>query len=111
MVEVAIIRPGPITGKMVHPYLNRHQDREPVTYPHHSLEPVLRRTLGVPLFQEQLLRVAMVAANFTGGEAEDLRRAMGFKRSLERISEIEAKLRNGLRKNGIGANRNFSPVL
>jgi error-prone DNA polymerase len=103
VVEVAIIRPGPITGKMVHPYLNRRQGREPVTYPHPSLEPVLRRTLGVPLFQEQLLRVAMVAANFTGGEAEDLRRAMGFKRSLERMSEIEAKLRNGLRKNGIGA--------
>ncbi len=103
VVEVAIIRPGPITGKMVHPYLNRRQGHEPVTYPHPSLEPVLRRTLGVPLFQEQLLRVAMVAANFTGGEAEDLRRAMGFKRSLERMSEIEAKLRNGLRKNGIGA--------
>ncbi|MCC6263249.1 MAG: error-prone DNA polymerase, partial [Bryobacterales bacterium] len=103
VVEVAIIRPGPITGKMVHPYLNRRQGHEPVTYPHPALEPVLRRTLGVPLFQEQLLRVAMVAADFTGGEAEELRRAMGFKRSLERMSEIEAKLREGLRKNGIGA--------
>ncbi|MDZ7639388.1 MAG: error-prone DNA polymerase [Bryobacterales bacterium] len=102
VVEVAIIRPGPITGKMVHPYLNRRQGREPVTYPHPSLEPVLRRTMGVPLFQEQLLRVAMVAANFSGGEAEELRRAMGFKRSHERMSEIEAKLRNGLRANGIG---------
>ncbi|MCL4781727.1 MAG: error-prone DNA polymerase [Bryobacterales bacterium] len=102
VVEVAIIRPGPITGKMVHPYLKRRQGREPVTYPHPALEPVLRRTLGVPLFQEQLLRVAMVAANFSGGEAEELRRAMGFKRSLERMSEIEAKLRDGLRKNGIG---------
>ena len=66
---------------MVHPYLNRRAGREPVSYPHPSLEPILKRTLGVPLFQEQLLRMAMVAAGFTGGQAEDLRRAMGFKRS------------------------------
>ncbi|MEZ5393385.1 MAG: hypothetical protein R2724_11045 [Bryobacterales bacterium] len=101
VVEVAIIRPGPITGNMVHPYLNRRRGREPVTYPHPSLEPVLRRTLGVPLFQEQLLRIAMVAANFTGGEAEELRRAMGFKRSVERMGSIERKLREGLASNGI----------
>lgn len=101
VVEVAIIRPGPIIGKMVHPYLNRRLGREPVKYPHPSLEPVLRRTLGVPLFQEQLLRVAMEAASFTGGEAEELRRAMGFKRSVERMSEIERKLRSGLNTNGI----------
>ena len=101
VVEVAIIRPGPIIGKMVHPYLNRRLGREAVKYPHPSLEPVLRRTLGVPLFQEQLLRVAMEAACFTGGEAEELRRAMGFKRSVERMDEIEKKLRQGLHKNGI----------
>src|SRR5207237_1368892 len=85
VVQVAIIRPGPIVGKMMHPYMNRRQGKEPVTYAHPSLEPILERTLGVPLFQEQLLRIAMVAANFTGGEAEDLRRAMGFKRSEERM--------------------------
>ncbi|MCW5963332.1 MAG: error-prone DNA polymerase [Bryobacterales bacterium] len=101
VVEVAIIRPGPIVGKMVHPYLNRRLGREPVTYPHPKVEPVLRRTLGVPLFQEQLLRIAMDAANFTGGEAEELRRAMGFKRSVERMEAIETKLRQGLRANGI----------
>ena len=101
VVEVAIIRPGPIVGKLTHPYLNRRMGREPVTYPHPSLEPILKRTLGVPLFQEQLLRVAMTAAGFTGGEAEDLRRAMGFKRSTERMKGIEAKLRRGLHKNGI----------
>ncbi len=101
VVEVAIIRPGPIVGKMVHPYLNRRLGREAVTYPHPKVEPVLRRTLGVPLFQEQLLRIAMDAANFTGGEAEELRRAMGFKRSAERMAAIETKLRQGLRANGI----------
>ena len=101
VVEVALIRPGPIVGKMVHPYINRRLGREPVTYPHPSLEPILKRTLGVPLFQEQLLRLAMVAAGFTGGEAEELRRAMGFKRSVERMEEIERKLRGGLAANGI----------
>ena len=85
VVEVAIIRPGPIVGQMVHPYLNRRAGREPVLYPHPSLEPILRRTLGVPLFQEQLLRIAMVAAGFTGGQAEELRRAFGFKRSERRM--------------------------
>jgi error-prone DNA polymerase len=101
VVQVAIIRPGPIVGKMVNPFLLRRQGREEVTYPHPSLEPVLARTLGVPLFQEQLLRIAMIAANFTGGEAEDLRRAMGFKRSQARMREIEAKLRTGMTQNGI----------
>src|SRR6201998_3520038 len=100
VVQVAIIRPGPIVGKMMHPYMNRRQGKEPVTYAHPSLEPILERTLGVPLFQEQLLRIAMVAANFTGGEAEELRRAMGFKRSEERMKKIEAKLRSGMRQNG-----------
>ena len=101
VVQVAIIRPGPIVGNMVHPYLKRRQGREPVKYPHPSLEPVLKRTLGVPLFQEQLLRMAMIAADFTGGEAEDLRRAMGFKRSEVRMKEIEKKLRRGMDAKGI----------
>ena len=101
VVEVAIIRPGPIIGQMVHPYLNRRQGREPVTYPHPSLGPVLQRTLGVPLFQEQLLRVAMIAAGFSGGEAEELRRAFGFKQSEEKMDDIEVKLRQGMSERGI----------
>jgi len=101
VVQVAIIRPGPIVGQMVNPFLQRRQGKEEVTYAHPSLQPILERTLGVPLFQEQLLRIAMVAANFTGGEAEDLRRAMGFKRSQARMREIEAKLRDGMTANGI----------
>jgi error-prone DNA polymerase len=84
-------------------FARQRQGKEPVTYAHRSLEPILERTLGVPLFQEQLLRIAMVAANFTGGEAEELRRAMGFKRSEERMKKIEAKLRSGMTQNG------FSP--
>ncbi len=101
VVEVAIIRPGPIVGNMVHPYLNRRAGREPVTYAHPSLEPILARTLGVPLFQEQLLRMAMVTAGFSGGQAEDLRRALGFKRSERRMKEVEITLRAGMAKNGI----------
>ncbi len=101
VVQVAIIRPGPIVGKMVHPYLNRRQGREVPDCLHPSLEPVLQRTLGVPLFQEQLLRMAMIAAGFTGGQAEDLRRAFGFKRSEKRMAEIEVKLREGMQRNGI----------
>ncbi len=101
VVQVAIIRPGPIVGQMVNPFLQRRQGKEEVTYAHPSLEPVLKRTLGVPLFQEQLLRIAMIAANFTGGEAEELRRAMGFKRSQARMKEIEAKLRAGMTRNSI----------
>jgi error-prone DNA polymerase len=101
VVQVAIIRPGPIVGKMVHPYLRRRQGRERADYLHPSLEPVLQRTLGVPLFQEQLLRMAMIVAGFTGGQAEELRRAMGFKRSEKRMKEIETKLREGMERNGI----------
>jgi error-prone DNA polymerase len=101
VVQVALIRPGPIVGKMVHPYLNRRQGREAPDCLHPSLEPVLRRTLGVPLFQEQLLRMAMIAAGFTGGQAEELRRAMGFKRSEKRMADIEVKLREGMRSKGI----------
>ena len=102
VVEVAIIRPGPIVGQMVHPYLKRRQGAEPVSYPHPSLQPILERTLGVPLFQEQLLRMAMVAAGFSGGEAEELRRAFGFKRSERRMQQIEGKLREGIARQGIG---------
>ena len=101
VVEVAIIRPGPIVGQMVHPYLKRRAGLEPVTYPHPALEPILQRTLGVPLFQEQLLWIAMVAAGFSGGEAEELRRAFGFKRSAQRMKQIEGKLRAGMTKQGI----------
>ncbi len=101
VVEVAIIRPGPIVGKMVHPYLARRRGDEAVTYAHPLLEPVLKRTLGVPLFQEQLLRMAMVVAGFSGGEAEELRRAMGFKRSMKRMQQIEQRLRDGMARNGI----------
>ena len=101
VVQVAIIRPGPIVGGMIRPFFDRRQSRLPIEYPHPCLEPILKRTLGVPLFQEQLLRIAMVAANFTGGEAEELRRAMGFKRSMERMAEIETRLRAGMTKNGI----------
>ena len=101
VVQVAIIRPGPIVGKMVHPYLNRRQGREAADCLHPSLEPVLRRTLGVPLFQEQLLKMAMIAAGFSGGEAEELRRAMGFKRSEKRMADLEERLRAGMASNGI----------
>jgi error-prone DNA polymerase len=101
VVQVAIIRPGPIVGNMVNPFLERRLGRAPVKYAHPELEPVLRRTLGMPLFQEQLLKMAMICANFTGGEAEELRRAMGFKRSEKRMRDIEVKLRRGMTEKGI----------
>jgi error-prone DNA polymerase len=101
VVQVAIIRPGPIVGRMMHPYMRRRQGKEKVTYPHPSLEPVLERTLGVPLFQEQLLRMAMTVANFSGAEAEELRRAVGMRRSWERMKNLEGKLRDGMTSNGI----------
>jgi error-prone DNA polymerase len=103
VVQVAIIRPGPIVGKMMHPYMRRRQKKEAVTYPHPSLEPVLKRTLGVPLFQEQLLRMAMTVANFSGAEAEELRRAVGMRRSWERMKNLEGKLRAGMTTNGLDA--------
>ena len=101
VVQVAIIRPGPIVGKMVHPYLRRRQKLEVPECLHPLLEPVLARTLGVPLFQEQLLRMAMIAAGFTGGQAEELRRALGFKRSEARMKEVEVNLRSGMNAKGI----------
>ena len=103
VVQVAIIRPGPIVGKMMHPYMRRRQGKEPVTYPHPLLEPVLKRTLGVPLFQEQLLRMAMTVASFSGAEAEELRRAVGMRRSMQRMKDLEGRLRSGMARNGIGA--------
>ncbi len=101
VVQVAIIRPGPIVGDMVHPYLRRRAGREEPTVPHPALEPILKRTLGVPLFQEQLLRMAMATAGFTGGEAEELRRAFGFKRSERAMKAVEEKLRAGMARQGI----------
>ena len=102
VVQVAIIRPGPIVGKMMHPYMRRRQGQEEVSYPHPLLEPVLKRTLGVPLFQEQLLRMAMVVASFSGSEAEELRRAVGMRRSMQRMRNLEGRLRDGMTRNGIG---------
>ena len=102
VVQVAIIRPGPIIGKMMQPYMRRRQHKEEVTYPHPSLEPVLERTLGVPLFQEQLLRMAMTVASFSGAEAEELRRAVGMRRSMQRMKDLEGRLRDGMTRNGIG---------
>ncbi len=96
VVQVAIIRPGPIVGKMLSGYIARRMGKEPVDYMHPSFEPILKRTLGVPLFQEQLLRMAMTIAGFTGGEAEELRRALGFKRADKRLAKIEVRLRSGM---------------
>ncbi len=103
VVQVAIIRPGPIVGKMMHPYMRRRQGKEEVTYPHPLLEPALKRTLGVPLFQEQLLRMAMTVASFSGAEAEELRRAVGMRRSMQRMKDLEGRLRAGMTRNGIDA--------
>ncbi len=103
VVQVAIIRPGPIVGKMMHPYMRRRQGKEEVTYPHPLLQETLERTLGVPLFQEQLLRMAMVVANFSGSEAEELRKAVGMRRSMARMTQLEAKMREGMTVNGLDA--------
>ncbi|UCG61720.1 MAG: error-prone DNA polymerase, partial [Candidatus Zixiibacteriota bacterium] len=101
VVEVALIRPGPIQGDMVHPYLRRRNGEEEVTYPHPCLEPILKKTLGVPLFQEQGMKVAVVAAGFSASEADELRRAMGHKRSWEKMEAISERLILGMVKNGI----------
>src|SRR5438876_4930822 len=103
VIEVAIIRPGPIQGDMVHPYLARRAGREPVTYFDPRLEPVLGRTLGVPLFQEQMLKIAMVMADFSGDEAEELRRALSFHRSEERMNKVSVKLRAAMARKNIAA--------
>ncbi|HEY5892297.1 MAG TPA: error-prone DNA polymerase [Chthoniobacterales bacterium] len=101
VVEVAIIRPGPIQGNMLDPYLARRAGKEEVTYMHPLLEPVLERTLGVPLFQEQLLKMAMVMADFSGSEAEELRRALSFHRSHDRMEKVCVKLRTAMERKGI----------
>jgi error-prone DNA polymerase len=101
VVQIALIRPGPIVGNMVHPYLKRRQGREPPACLHPSLEPALKRTLGVPLFQEQLLKMAMICAGFSGGEAEELRRAFGYKRPGAKMRDVEVKLRRGMEENGL----------
>src|SRR5213592_3782414 len=101
VIEVAIIRPGPIQGDMVHPYLARRAGREPPTYFDPRLEPVLKRTLGVPLFQEQMLKIAMVMADFSGDEAEELRRALSFHHSEERMNKVCAKLRMAMERKGV----------
>ena len=101
VIEVAIIRPGPIQGDMVHPYLARRAGKEPVAYFDNRLKPVLERTLGVPLFQEQMLKIAMVMADFSGDEAEELRRALSFHRSEERMNKVSVKLRAAMQRKGI----------
>ncbi|MDB6095564.1 MAG: polymerase alpha subunit [Verrucomicrobia bacterium] len=100
-IEVAIIRPGPIQGEATNPYLNRRQGKEPVTYMDERLKPILERTLGIVIFQEQILRIAMELANFTASEADELRRAIGFTRSRERLNRMEEKLHAGLKANGV----------
>ncbi|HMQ05569.1 MAG TPA: error-prone DNA polymerase [Pyrinomonadaceae bacterium] len=101
VVQVAIIRPGPVVGNMLSAYIDRRQGLEEITYPHPSLKPILERTLGVPLFQEQLLKMAMDIASFSGAEAEELRRAMGFKRPDRRMEQISRNLRDGMTRNNI----------
>lgn len=101
VIQIAIIRPGPIQGNMIHPFLRRRSGAEKVTYPHPRLKPVLERTLGVPLFQEQGMRMAIEGAGFSAGQADQLRRAMGHKRSRERMEAIRPLLLDGMARNGI----------
>jgi error-prone DNA polymerase len=103
VVEVALIRPGPIQGGSVHPYIRRRNGLEEVTYLHPLLENSLGKTLGVPLFQEQLMQMAIDVAGFTAGEADQLRQAMGSKRSRERMERLRARLYEGMAANGITA--------
>ena len=101
VIEVAIIRPGPIQGDLAHPYLRRRNGEEAITYYEDRLRPVLERTLGVPLFQEQMLEMAMIMANFTGDEAEDLRRAMSFHRSDDKMAKAKEKLKAAMDRSGV----------
>jgi error-prone DNA polymerase len=101
VVSIAIVRPGPIQGNIVHPYLRRRRGLEEVTYLHPSIEPILKRTLGVPLFQEQGMRLAIVAAGFTASQADQLRRVMSHKRSVERMAKVCVQLAEGMRANGL----------
>lgn len=113
VVQIAIIRPGPITGGMVHPYLRRRTGKEPITYPHPSLVPVLQKTLGVPLFQEQVMKLAVVAADYTPGEADQLRRDMAAWRSRGKLEKHRDRLLVGMQAKGIGeefAERVFAQI-
>ncbi len=101
VVEVALIRPGPIQGDMVHPYLRRRQGREPVSYAHPSLEPILSRTLGVPLFQEQAMKMAVATAGFTPSQADRLRKVMGFKRASEELEDLFSEMRRCMKLRGL----------
>ncbi|MEI4272465.1 error-prone DNA polymerase [Klenkia sp. LSe6-5] len=101
VIEIALIRPGPIQGGAVHPYIRRKLGQEPVTYPHPLLEPVLERTLGVPLFQEQLMQIAQAVGGCSGDDADLLRRAMGSKRGLEKIGRLKETLFTGMAAHGI----------
>ncbi|MDR0284946.1 MAG: error-prone DNA polymerase, partial [Propionibacteriaceae bacterium] len=101
VVEIALIRPGPIQGGAVHPFVRRRLGQEPVTYAHPKLEPVLARTLGIPVFQEQLMQMAVAVGDCTGEDADLLRRAMGSKRGIERIETLRAKLYAGMAANGL----------
>jgi len=100
-IEIALIRPGPIQGGAVHPFVRRKMGQEPVTYPHPKLVPVLERTLGVPVFQEQLMQMAVAIGNCSAEEADVLRRAMGSKRGLERIESVREQLYRGMAANGL----------
>ena len=101
VIEVAIIRPGPIQGNAVNPYIRRRRGDEPVTYLHPRLEPILRRTLGVPLFQEQLMEMAVAVAGFSPAEADELRQAMAAKRSELRMMKLKSRFYSGMAENGI----------
>jgi len=100
VIEVAIVRPGPIQGGMVHPYLRRRQGLEPVIYPKDDLRPVLERTMGVPIFQEQVMQLAVVAAGFTPGESDQLRRSMAAWKRKGGLEPFEQRLREGMREKG-----------
>ena len=103
VIAIAIIRPGPIQGNLVHPYLDRRAGRAPIEYIDERLKPVLERTLGVPLFQEQMLRIAMIMADFSGAQAEELRRAISFHRSVEQMQKVQEKLRLALERKKVPA--------
>ena len=100
VIEVAIVRPGPIQGKMVHPYLKRRDNPATVTYPSPAIKEVLKSTLGIPIFQEQVIKLAMVAAGFSGGEADQLRRAMASWGKNGTLMKFQTKLVNGMRERG-----------
>lgn len=101
VIEIALIRPGPIQGGAVHPYVRRKLGHEPVVYAHPKLEPVLERTMGIPIFQEQLMQMGMAVGELTGEDADVLRRAMGSKRGIERIESVKTKLYAGMARNGL----------